>query len=146
VTGFTNDNTPLLRPNGALGESDLTPVRPTPLQSISVLPHYTEEVGSYIRASVSASTRRAYQSDVRAFYRWGGTLPASAERVAQYLAENGTTLSPYTLARRLVALARAHRAHGFVNPCTSELVRATMRGIRRVRGLNRPGFSGGSNS
>ena len=45
------------------------------------------------------------------------------------------TLSVATLARRLVAIGQAHTVRGFPNPTTTDLVRLTMRGIRRTYGV-----------
>ena len=39
-----------------------------------------------------------------------------------------------TLARRLVAIGKAHTAQGLNNPCATDLVRATFRGIKRRHG------------
>jgi integrase len=53
--------------------------------------------------------------------------------VAAYLAAHADRLSITTLIRRLAALSKAHQAHGLSNPIRSELVRATLRGIKRRR-------------
>jgi site-specific recombinase XerD len=90
-----------------------------------------EAVASYVRDSLAEKTRRAYQSDLRHFEMWGGSLPASPETVAAYLAAYADRLSVTTLIRRLAALSKAHQAHGLSNPIRSELVRATLRGIKR---------------
>ena len=47
---------------------------------------------------------------------------------------HATTLSPVSLSRRLVAIGRAHAALGLSNPCRSDLVRTTLRGIWRIHG------------
>jgi integrase len=90
-----------------------------------------EAVASYVRASLAENTRRAYQSDLRHFEAWGGSLPASPETIAAYLAAHAGSLTVTTLVRRLAALSKAHQARGLSNPVHSELVRATLRGIRR---------------
>jgi integrase len=107
------------------------------MQLVSISTNLTATVSTYVRSSVSHNTRRAYRSDVADFLKWGGEIPSSPEMTAQYLADRAATLSPYTLARRLVAFSQAHRVLGATNPCVFEIVRATMRGIRRVRGLAR---------
>jgi integrase len=61
-------------------------------------------------------------------------LPSIPETVAAYLVAHATTLSPFTLNRRLVAIGRAHAILGYTNPCKSELVRTTLRGVWRVHG------------
>ena len=92
-----------------------------------------EAVAAYVRDSLAENTRRAYQSDLRHFEAWGGSLPASPETVAAYLAAHADGLSVTTLIRRLAALSKAHQARGLSNPIRSELVRATLRGIKRNR-------------
>ena len=51
-----------------------------------------------------------------------------------YLVDHAAVLSPVTLSRRLVAIGRAHTTLGHPNPCRTELVRTTLRGIWRVHG------------
>jgi integrase len=62
----------------------------------------------------------------------GGSIPSSPEAVATYLAAFAATLSPVTLTRRLIAIGQAHLASGYPNPCRTELVRSTLKGIRRI--------------
>ena len=93
-----------------------------------------EAVEHFIRESLSENTRKAYRADLAHFTAWGGTLPATAEMVASYLADHADTLAPSSLARRVATLSKAHAANGWSNPCSSETVRATLRGIRRVKG------------
>ena len=88
-----------------------------------------------VAASTAQSTRDAYNSDVRHFLAWGGTLPATSLTVARYLAAHATDLSAATLARRLVAIGRAHTLKAFPNPTKADLVRLTMRGIRRTHAV-----------
>lgn len=92
------------------------------------------DVTTYVRASLSESTKRAYRADVTAFTQWGGNIPASAGCIARYLADQACELAPVSLRRRLVGIGKAHVAAGFADPTKAELVRATMRGICRVHG------------
>ncbi len=91
-------------------------------------------VRTYVHAATSDNTRRAYRSDLRHFIEWGGTVPASDVMVADYLARHAGTLSVATLARRVASISKAHAAGGLHSPARSELVRSTLRGIRRTRG------------
>lgn len=91
-------------------------------------------VRDFLSTSLSAATKRAYASDLAHFQRWGGALPASPAIIAQYLAEMAATEKPATLARRIASLAKCHQALGATDPTKSELVRGTMRGIRRSLG------------
>lgn len=88
----------------------------------------------YLDAALADNTLRSYRSDIKHFVAWGGSIPASQERVATYVAQHAMTLSSATLSRRVVAIGRAHTAQGLPSPAHSELVRATMQGIRRKRG------------
>jgi integrase len=93
-----------------------------------------ERVRQLVQAATSANTRRAYRSDLAHFLANGGALPATAADVAAYLARYAAELAIATLARRLVAIGRAHTSQGLRNPCQVELVRLTLRGIRRTYG------------
>jgi malate/lactate dehydrogenase len=84
---ITSDNIHLSRPK--IGLSNCTDL--------------PEAVAGYVRDSLAENTRRAYQSDLRHFEMWGGSLPASPETVVPVGAFNpnyGTTLSlPSVLGR-----------------------------------------------
>ncbi len=91
----------------------------------------TEKVKDYVRASSSEATLRAYKADLTHFMNWGGVVPATSELVAAYLADHAGELAVSTLTRRVAALSKIHQVKGFENPTRSELVRSTMRGIKR---------------
>lgn len=97
-------------------------------------PAISPEVSDYLRASLSDNSRRAYRSDLNHFLAWGGTIPASPEMVAQYLAIHAGLHAIATLARRLVSIGKAHTTQGMPSPTDTELVRATVRGIRHTHG------------
>jgi integrase len=88
-------------------------------------------VKQYLQASLSENTRRAYSNDLKHFINWGGRIPASPEVVATYLAEHATKLSWGTLSHRVVAINQAHLAKRRASPTQSDLVKSTLRGIRR---------------
>lgn len=92
-----------------------------------------DEVSAYIQAALAASSRKKYQSDLKRFIAWGGVIPASPALIASYLAAHGQTHAPATLQRWLVAIGKAHTTQSLPNPCKSELVHLTYRGIRRTR-------------
>jgi site-specific recombinase XerD len=91
-------------------------------------------VRKYLDAALADNTLRAYRADLKHFIAWGGVIPDTPEQVALYVAHHATSLACSTLSRRLVAIARAHTAQGLSSPTDSELVRATLRGVRRSRG------------
>lgn len=117
-SGLTSDNIPLPLP---IAGSERSMTRALP-------------VAEYVAASTSQNTRRAYRLDLLDFEAWGGALPTSPELLATYIAERASTLSPYTIARRLVGIGRAHTSQGLENPAKSDLVATVMRGIRRTHG------------
>jgi integrase len=93
-----------------------------------------ESVADYIRESLAQNTRIAYLSDLAHFEGWGGRIPASPETIAEYLVAHADCLSIATLNRRLAALSKVHRSRGFSNPTSVEIVRATLRGLKRIKG------------
>lgn len=93
-----------------------------------------DDVKGYVQDAISPNTRRAYKSDLAHFEGWGGTIPATKEMVAAYLAEHAGKLAIATLQRRLASVSTAHGAKGLESPTTSKLVRTTMRGIRKRHG------------
>jgi integrase len=101
--------------------------------AISCTEDLPPQVYGFIRDSLSSNTRRAYQSDLAEFEQWGGSIPSSAETVAAYLAVRADTLAVATLVRHLASISKAHEARMLPNPVRSELVRATMHGVRRTR-------------
>ncbi len=94
-----------------------------------------DEVAALVEASTAENTRRAYRSDLAHFAAWGGQLPAEPALVASYLAEHAESLSVATLVRHIATISKAHEARGLPNPCRSEIVRDTLRGVKRVRGV-----------
>ncbi|MET4688813.1 hypothetical protein ABIA20_005135 [Sinorhizobium fredii] len=59
------------------------------------------------------------------------TIPAPGTMIASYLAEYAETLSVATLVRRMATISKAHTARGPPSSTASELLKATMRGIKR---------------
>jgi len=117
---------------------DLVPLAPAPGDLVSA---EIAAVRAFADAEKAGSTRSAYGSDWRIFTAWcaargRATLPATPATVAAFLAaevEAGTKAS--TIGRRVAAIRYAHKLAGITEPPTStELVRATLRGIRRSIG------------
>lgn len=94
----------------------------------------TDEVRGYVHQSLAPSTLRAYKADLDHFAAWGGSISSTDTVVASYIAAHAETLAVATLTRRLASISQAHAILGEPSPTGSALVRATMRGIRRVRG------------
>ncbi|TLF77566.1 site-specific integrase [Nocardia cyriacigeorgica] len=103
-------------------------------------------LGRYLEASQSANTVRAYRTDWIAWTAWCAAegrqaLPADALDVAVYLAaaadartdDGAHAFAPATLERKSAAIAAVHAANGLPSPTRSDVVRLTLRGIRRTR-------------
>lgn len=103
-------------------------------------------LASYLHAAQSANTIRAYRSDWIAFAGWCAAegrqaLPANPLDVAVYLAaaadarkpDGSNAFSASTLDRKAAAIAAVHAANGMPSPTRSDVVRLTLRGIRRTR-------------
>lgn len=93
----------------------------------------------YVVAAKAANTLRAYRSDWREFSAWAAwrqlePLPATPETVALYLTDLADAAKTSTIARRLAAIAQAHRAAGFPTPTDDPSLKAVWAGIRRVHG------------
>lgn len=133
---LTSDNPPLSRPTiGSMEDISPAAVKATTGSEINFTNDLSEPVASYVENSLSENTRRAYAADLFHFEVWGGSVPSCDVTVAQYLAEHAEILSVATLARRLATISKAHTAKGLPSPARSELVKATMRGIKRSRGI-----------
>jgi site-specific recombinase XerD len=107
--------------------------------------HQAEALARYLGTSQATNTVRAYRADWRAWLAWcltqGRTaLPADPLDVAVYLAtaadaivEGRWRYAPATLDRKAAAIAAVHAAGGLPSPTRTDVVRLTLRGIRRAR-------------
>ena len=99
-----------------------------------------ERARSFANAEKAAATRRAYGTDFMLFRTWCeerqlGALPASPATVAAFLAhEASRSVKASTIGRRTAAIRYAHKLAGPATPTDDELVKATVRGIRRTLG------------
>ncbi len=95
----------------------------------------SQKVRQLLRAVFSDNTKRAYQSDLQSFLRWGGHIPSSPEEIARYIAENCPRLSVVTLRRHVSALVNVHMALELrENPAQHPLVSKTLKGAARTHG------------
>lgn len=88
----------------------------------------------YTEASQALSTRRTYEQAVRSFKSNGGSIPATAQSVAAYLAKMAGLLAVSTLTHRLSAIHHAHVSNGLKSPVHEQLVKQTLQGIKRTVG------------
>ena len=122
--------------------SDSSPSRSLLIADAGALPAALgpelEEAAGYAHAEKAAATRLAYRSDFELFRSWCemksvSALPAVPETVAAFLAaEAGRGIKSSTIGRRLAAIRYAHKLAGHEPPTNSEVVKATLRGIRRT--------------
>jgi site-specific recombinase XerD len=99
-----------------------------------------DDVRRFVRASKAASTLRGYGCDWKDFCRWCDgrglcPLPATAETIAAYIAECAARLKVGSIQRRLNAIAEAHKVAGLDSPTHQPIVAATIKGIRRTKGV-----------
>jgi site-specific recombinase XerD len=92
------------------------------------------KVKEFVSAAIAPATRRAYQGDLKDFFSWGGCVPCPPDTVAEYIASRALIHSPFTIARRVVGISRAHTSLDLPDPSKSDLVRAVLRGLRRSEG------------
>jgi site-specific recombinase XerD len=97
----------------------------------------------FARAEKAPATRRAYRSDFAAFQSWCegkglAGLPAEPETIAAFLAsEAARGVKAATIGRRVAAIRHAHKLAGHESPTASEIVKTTVRGIRRTIGATK---------
>lgn len=93
------------------------------------------EVTRFLSNSLAPNTLRAYARDLERFKQNGGRIPATPEQLARYLAMAAAALKPSTLARQVAAISYAHEQRGLPSPAKTAVVRRTLRGIRRAKGV-----------
>ncbi len=97
-----------------------------------------DAAAGYAKASRSAATWRAYESDWKLFQRWCEAvdcvpLPATPHTVALFLAAEATLgRAPPTLGRRLAAIRLMHVGARLASPHDAIEVDEVLRGIRRT--------------
>lgn len=94
----------------------------------------TAEATDLLRHSLSPATERALRGDLAHFQTWGGSVPATPAMVCAYIGDYAGLHAVATIQRRLASISKAHEVAGLPNPCRSEIVKATLRGLRRKHG------------
>jgi hypothetical protein len=119
-----------------LQEIALRPEHSVPA-AVLTLEQATGAASDFARASKSAATRRAYQTDAADFAAWCERhgvepLPATVDTVAAYVASLATSgLKASTITRRCAGIRYMHRMAGLEPPTSSEAIKAVLAGIRR---------------
>jgi integrase len=111
-----------------------------PAGTLSSLEELVDEARTFVSEAESASTRRNYATDWRAFARWCEArgfeaLPAAPEVVVLYLTDFARDHKASTVVRRAVGIAKAHRRAGYPSPVEHESVRLLLAGVRRAKGM-----------
>ncbi len=101
------------------------------LQAVSFL---EAPVREYLEQAVSENTKRAYRADLAHFRRWGGNIPCDSDVLAAYVSAYAGVLACATLTRKIAAISKAHTMQGYPSPARNDLIRMTMKGVRRVHG------------
>jgi len=120
VAGILEDRQPV----------DLDPVIGAALAALAA------EARAYTQDLHAANTTRAYRAD---FAAWCAAhalapLPAAPATVTLYLTDRAKSRKTSTLARRLCAIAAAHKAASHPAPTADPAVRTLLAGIRRAKG------------
>ena len=97
----------------------------------------------------SPNTVRAYKADLDCYSAWcerqGLTVfPAEAGQVANYISDLAPHYKVSTITRRLAMLTTFHELQGYESPTGQKVVRTTLDGIRREKGIRQheaPAFS-----
>jgi site-specific recombinase XerC len=117
----------------------LIPVAVTELPAVA-LALDIERAAGLAQQEKAQATRRAYGSDFQIFRAWCAgrgvsALPATPESVAAFLAsEVDRGIRPSTIGRRVASVRYAHKLANLPVATDSEVVKATVRGIRRTLG------------
>lgn len=97
----------------------------------------------------SPNTIRAYKADLDCYTAWCQRLgltafPADAGQVANYISDLAPHYKVSTITRRLAMLTTFHELQGYESPTGQKVIRTTLDGIRREKGIRHheaPAFS-----
>ena len=117
--------------------ADTAVIGPIQDKGADIVPPSLEQAREFARQSKAENTLRGYRADWRDFCAWCEShalcpLPARPEIVASYMAECAGRLKVGSIQRRLNAIAEAHKAMGAESPTSAGIVRATLKGIKRM--------------
>lgn len=94
----------------------------------------TNEATDLLRHSLAPATERALRGDLTHFQDWGGSLPATPAMICAYVGDHAGHHAVATIQRRVASLSKAHEMARLPNPVRAEVVKATLRGLRRKHG------------
>ena len=110
------------------------------IKSDNALVPISQKAKEYVRDSRAASTRKTYRQAWDYFCRWCAdhklaSSPASPETVALYITDMADHMRPSTITKHVAAISVAHQFKNLKSPTQSTLVRATLQGIKRTKGV-----------
>jgi site-specific recombinase XerD len=99
-----------------------------------------DRMRDFVTASKAPNTIRSYTADWRHFTAWCDAheldpLPAAPATVAAYLTDLAGVNAVSTIQGRTTSISVRHKMAGHDSPTATELVRSTVRGIRRTFGV-----------
>ncbi|WP_425045273.1 tyrosine-type recombinase/integrase [Primorskyibacter sp. S87] len=104
-----------------------------------LLDHDWRQEFNRLQGAYSSSTMRGYYSDTEAFVTWCATeglptpFPASVETVCLFLEDQGKSLAPSTVRRRLYAIRKVHRLLRLPDPTYDEDINLAFRRVKRSK-------------
>ncbi|MBP2371727.1 hypothetical protein [Pseudonocardia parietis] len=141
-----DDEDAVVGPAARVGRGEAAAECGVAAQRAAALAALAARADTHATAARAPRTRRAYATDWAHFTGWCATagrdaLPAGVDTVRLYLADleairdpDGSAMfSPATMARRLAAIAAAHRDAGHPSPTRDPAVGAVLTGIKRTR-------------
>lgn len=94
----------------------------------------TDEATDLLRHSLASATERALRGDLAHFQDWGGSVPSTPATICAYVGDHAGHHAVATIQRRVASISKAHEMAGMPNPVRAEIVKATLRGLRRKHG------------
>lgn len=107
----------------------MTDLIPAPVYDV-----FAADVKRYLDSALARNTIAAYKGDIDRFIGWGGAVPCSPDMLVAYLVTHAPTHAVATLSRWTVSISRAHALCGYPDPAKNEIVKLTLRGIKRQHG------------
>lgn len=103
---------------------------------------FSDKLSSLLQASMSVSSKKAIRADLCIFFKWldnneySTTLPISPQIIAEFIADFTGLRTVSTIMRYISSIAKIHRLSKMDDPTKTELVRATMCGLKKTKGLS----------
>jgi site-specific recombinase XerD len=98
-----------------------------------------EDSQEFLRNSSAPNTIRAYRSQWKYFALWCNevgleSLPATPDTVRLYISHRASDSKTGSIEVMISSIGKNHLANGFDDPCSTTVVRQTLKGIKRTLG------------